>query len=715
MSRAKIILEMALKTTSSNTEWQNTIENVPTVLNIEYMEIQNSVNLTEMNNIIQTFPETSKETVVYECIENPVCQSNNNLMEIENYELVQEEVIGNVQADVNQNLELNNMEDMEENVEDMSQNNRTEAEERDENEITTHITKKGEQRRRRKFKYSTEERKTIKHNKLKNLRFVRTGCGEECKKKCNTVINQGRRVDINSQFWNLDHEQQDHFMLSCISNTNVKRRTVGPESRRSCTLRYFLKNETGESKEVCRTFFLTTLGFHKNNDKILQRFCKYKKSLITPKSDGRRGKIPHNKLDHSMIEKHIVSFNPSISHYRREHAPNRRYLPSDLNIKDMFSDFKNKNPTFSCSYDLYRSIVQKLNISFVKLGHEECEMCEHFKIHPHSQENLQNDCADCKNWSIHIKKAEDARIKYKEHASKHPEQGEVIFSVDLEKVIMLPRCEMFKSVIFAQRLVAYNESFVPVGSKNKNIKAMAALWHEAIQGRKKEDIISAFYKFFLSQRDAKKIILWVDNCSSQNKNWAFFTFLVYIVNSSHISANVIDINYLEPGHTFMSADSFHHQVEKSLRKVKKVYDFTEFKHAVQQANSGKVDILEMELRDFYHWKDFSSAHKINRNHSERPYIYDMVQVQAQRGSMSLLYKKDFHGSQLPLNFLTAKVMKSGIPFPKSKENPRGITTERRDNIISKLLESENSIMPKNRLHFWKEIPITQSTEEDNDV
>lgn len=75
---------------------------------------------------------------------------------------------GNVQSDVNQNLELNNK-DMEENVEDMLQNNRTEAEEKDENEITTHDTKKGEQRRCIKSKYSTEERMKIKHNKLKNL------------------------------------------------------------------------------------------------------------------------------------------------------------------------------------------------------------------------------------------------------------------------------------------------------------------------------------------------------------------------------------------------------------------------------------------------------------------------------------------------------------------------------------------------------------------
>lgn len=206
----------------------------------------------------------------------------------------------------------------------------------------------------------------------------------------------------------------------------------------------------------------------------------------------------------------------------------------------------------------------------------------------------------------------------------------------------------------------------------------------------------------------------MDNCTSQNKNCAFFTFLVYIINCCHISADMITINYLEPGHTYMSADSFHHQVEKSLRKMRKVYDFTEFKNAVQQANSRNVEILEMEARDFYNWKDFSSLHKIRKNQIEKAYIHDMVQVYVKRGQMSLYYKKDFNGPPVELNFLNAKINKSGIPPPTPKGKPRSISKERRDNIISKLLESDNSIMPKNRLNFWKEIPITEEAEDENE-
>lgn len=38
-----------------------------------------------------------------------------------------------------------------------------------------------------------------------------------------------------------------------------------------------------------------------------------------------------------------------------------------------------------------------MNISFTKLGHEECESCEQFNVHPHNKENLMSDCVYAKS------------------------------------------------------------------------------------------------------------------------------------------------------------------------------------------------------------------------------------------------------------------------------------------------------------------------------
>lgn len=100
--------------------------------------------------------------------------------------------------------------------------------------------------------------------------------------------------------------------------------------------------------------------------------------------------------------------------------------------------------------------------------------------------------------------------------------------------------------------------------------------HEAISGRKKDDIVSCFRAFFIQNRDLKHIVLWLDNCAAQNKNWGLFSYLVYLINSKEVNLQTVTMRYLEVGHTYMSADEFHHQVELSLKRKKRLYNFEDF-------------------------------------------------------------------------------------------------------------------------------------------
>ena len=104
-------------------------------------------------------------------------------------------------------------------------------------------------------------------------------------------------------------------------------------------------------------------------------------------------------------------------------------------------------------------------------------------------------------------------------------------SADLEKVIILPCIDTFKKAIFTNRLIAYNETFATAGISQNKLLPFAALWHEGIRGRGKEELRSTFTQFIMFHRDSDKFIIWLDNCAAHNKNWAFLSFLVYIVNS----------------------------------------------------------------------------------------------------------------------------------------------------------------------------------------
>ena len=76
------------------------------------------------------------------------------------------------------------------------------------------------------------------------------------------------------------------------------------------------------------------------------------------------------------IKEHVLSYNPSISHYRIEHAPNRLYISQQYTIKGMVEDFNQNDDGKKVSYATYHRVIHEMKISFCKLGEEECELCE---------------------------------------------------------------------------------------------------------------------------------------------------------------------------------------------------------------------------------------------------------------------------------------------------------------------------------------------------
>ncbi|KAG5889200.1 hypothetical protein JTB14_000625 [Gonioctena quinquepunctata] len=542
-------------------------------------------------------------------------------------------------------------------------------------------TKTGTIRKREKYDVPLKERKQSKIIEKREKHHVKTPCSSSCRLSCITNISEEQRKQLNHFFWSLNDEDRKYFMLHHTSSQPVKQRTVNesvPSNyKRQTTFFYFLKNSQGSSCKVCKTFFLTTLGYNAANDKPLETALgNIKDDSVSGPADKRCTNTPHNKIDDGPIKEHIFSFEPSISHYRREHTPNRFYLPSDLSITHLHTDFVEKNPSMICSYDKYRKVLPDLNISFVKLGHEECEECEEFDSHDktHNKNNIKKDCECCTRWASHIERAERSREQY-QYDTDLTKTDTIVYSAYLEKVIMIPRIDMFKSTVFTHRIVVYNGSFVPTGAR-KGSKASSiypVLWQEALSGRSKHEILSAYYHFFVFHRDMKNIVLWVDNCSAQNKNWTFFSFLIYIINSDQINADKIIVKYFEAGHTFMSADSFHHRVELAMKRMKnKIYDFDDFCEAVSSAGKN-VNTKKMTVDDFYEWQDYTTQYQLSRL-SSRPYISEIVEVEVSRGSFDISYKTGSDNEPITASIIGAKFLKlDKLPPPTKKTVPAGIS------------------------------------------
>ena len=102
-----------------------------------------------------------------------------------------------------------------------------------------------------------------------------------------------------------------------------------------------------------------------------------------------------------------------------------------------------------------------------------------------------------------------------------------------------------------------------------------------------------------------------DNCTSQNKNWTIFTALVDEVNRPGPLEEMI-IRYFEKGHTFMSADSFHHQIEKGMRAAKNVLDGGDFFAVINTTGMA----VAIGYQDFVQFKNGSVKELILTN----PYL-----------------------------------------------------------------------------------------------
>lgn len=247
---------------------------------------------------------------------------------------------------------------------------------------------------------------------------------------------------------------------------------------------------------------------------------------------------------------------------------------------------------------------------------------------------------------------------------------------------------------------------------------MACTWDESTAGRSANDIASTFHKVIL-RCYKKQIILWLDNCASQNKNWGLFLHLILLVNSKYTQVQELTLKFFESGHTFMAADSYHAAVEKKM-KSKPPVTFHDFKDVLLSAEK-KVEVLEMQPQDFFESQLQISQYTLN-NLNPRPYMENIKQVVIRKGSFVLNYAESldsdavlhsamlFSKKQLKMVTLPNFDLVAGLKF---KQEPRGIEPERKTALLKVILP----VIDDEKKEFWRtlaEKAILNDSDDDDD-
>lgn len=334
-------------------------------------------------------------------------------------------------------------------------------------------------------------------------------CTEKCSRKCTVNFSSDDRAKNNEEFWKKTPTERMNFIADTVAQKETERKTKGKlgETRRAFTNEYHFKKASeqgGGLHRVCKVFYLGTLGFSSNNTSVVLNALnkRMEVSSIENVQDMRGRHAPKHKMaveTRGLIIQHIQSFRPMSHHYRRAHAPYRRYLPCELSITGLHNDFRKKNADVAVGYSSYARVFHKGNISFAKLANEECDVClaqdNHIVVaHPLRQPEPVS-CEQCGAHAKHVAAFVQAREWYIQDRTRELEPSELVVSADMEKVIVLPIIPGSKACIFTPRLIAFNETFANVNDNAPEKKTLAVLWHEGTTGRNSSDVASAFFAF----------------------------------------------------------------------------------------------------------------------------------------------------------------------------------------------------------------------------
>lgn len=562
-----------------------------------------------------------------------------------------------------------------------------------------------------------------KLNTKKEIPFLPSSCSNSKRHNTSTKcseLSEDDRMWVNEKYSAMSKYERRCYIRSLIHVSNPKSVNASSKakrlkmnsksdnsSRRQNTLTYNLKIKCGNLIPVCKAMFQSTLGLLANNDKIIRNSLACENEALPP-NDMRGKHAPAHSKSHEFVKEWVMSKKPISHHYRYLHAPNRLYFPSTLSKTILFKYFTEENPDFSISYNFFRNILCEMGISFSNLSAEECSKCKIYEGHKKDETHNSEICEVCIQHQIHLERANRARKEYRYDADRDWEKDEIVVSADMMKVSLLPELP-YKECLFTSRMVVFNETFEVLEKEKSCAKrkakginpSVAVVWNESISGRNADDVATAYIHFLLKNGSKKKIIIYADNCAPQNKNWMLFSNIIKVLNSKAVNTETVIIKFLEPGHTSMSADALHQVINKRMKKQKTLCDMSEYIDLV--SSCGPTKYLQ-EASDFYELTNGVSMYHLSNLKENRPYLRSVREAMFKTGDLNMHFKLDTFDNDYKSYDILKATFDCNI-FPGCKKHPRGLNTNKKENILKKLLPLMAPI--EKYKTFWCNLPVSR--------
>lgn len=454
---------------------------------------------------------------------------------------------------------------------------------------------------RKKLRNSGQEYINVAKKVVLKKQFTNVNCN--CRNKCHDKISEESRRNAFLNFWKMGNfSTQNAFLCGIIKQHQPKihRPRSGVKGARASIYIYFI-NTAELSHQVCKQYFIDT--YRISNGRLMRALKRGR--LSSPGEDLRGKHPPGNKTPDEKIERvkiHIQSFPAYQSHYTREHNPNRKYLDTNLNIRTMYSLYKEKcdeENTSPVSEAMYRKIFHRdFNLHFHVPLKDTCVKCDTFKaklsVETDDQKkqelNIQHD--------LHLRKAQKARESLQaDKAYNILNKGNVYaFTFDLEKALSFPTltCSI---AYYKRKMYVYNFG---IHLLNEEETAFMYVWNETTASRGAQEMGSCIRKHLISHAGgAKHIIAFSDACGGQNRNFKQCLLWLKLLADNQLNLETIDHKFMVSGHSFLPNDRDFGMVEQYAKnRVKFVPE--DWYSIIKKCKAKKpFDVNVMDRTDFF--------------------------------------------------------------------------------------------------------------------
>lgn len=386
------------------------------------------------------------------------------------------------------------------------------------------------------------------------------------------------------------------YLSGLIETGDVMRRKIHTNKPKKVSRRYSLINEEGIKTRVCLKLFCATFSIsHKVVETCMESIGSNGLFIGEDKKKYHKPSNHTSQEDLNIVKNHISSFPKVESHYCRRDS-SKLYLSSDLNLATLYRLYKEQmyeKNMVAVSFYIYQKVFHSFEprLGFFLPKKDQCFHCNAY------YEAADNQSLE-KDWTEHKKREKEAmEMKSADKQKAVIDGGNTFRSItfDLQAILSLPFAGD-NQLYYKRKLNVYN--FTIFDGHNKD--GYCFVWDECKGKKGSSEIATCLLKYITQLPETvSHVSIFSDTCGGQNRNKNIMAAMLYAVNTIE-NIKIIDLKFMESGHSYLEADSMHATIERA-RRHKTIYNTREWAllFSCARIHPNPYKVITLNHNDFY--------------------------------------------------------------------------------------------------------------------